>query len=576
MSGIGQNFSRKLKALWAPICLVVLTACSPSENTSKSGVDLAYTFKAMVDEGLHKRVEVTLRLIGDRDGKTEIILGSEEGDETRPWRRFRHLKVEGGRADREPEQDDYSYTIFNEPGAPLTLTYTLSSRDAPNPRTDLDFFYLPVVRKSNIVIKGFGGLAYPYPDERETSTVSVVWENLPEGWTSVETIPERPLYIQELREQVIIATQSEFLFRSPDKPGLSVFKSGKHPYTTDEFGDRTVKLLTAMETLWEEEVPEYLVAMSGVPARSSYASYSGIGLYNAFSSTVSDDLGLWFLTRFFAHEISHQWMPDRLGSRPLCSTEYCAPKISWFAEGFTNYVLGEVMIESGLWTQSDLIDYSNELIRDYYISPAQNASASEIDDWFWIDGDYRDQPYIRGYIIARNWDAEMKTRGKPAVMSVLREMRDLADAAPDNDPPVLSHRYIADMFTPDLGRNPESDIEDFYVAGKTIDIRDDWFPGCAKLKKIRVSEYDAGFDIEEAWNDGEIGKVYKGSSAKAAGLEEGMELINVQTKGYLNPEMAVTLTVKDGKTEKDITYLPASKQKTRIPQFVKIGDCAAE
>lgn len=572
MGGIGVKSFR----IYAALCAAALISCGPTETASESGVDLAYTLRAMVDEGLHKRVEVTLQLIGDRDGKTEIILGSEEDDDTRPWRRFRHLKVEGGRVDREPEQDDYSYTIFNAPGAPLTLSYTLSSRDAPNPRTDLDFFYLPVVRKSNIVINGFGGLAYPYPDERETSTVSIKWENLPEGWTSVETVPERPLYTQELREQVIIAAQSDLFYRSPDKPGLSVFKSGKHPYSVDEFGHRVVKILGAMETLWGEDVPEYLVAMSGVPSRSSYASYSGIGLYNAFSSTVSDDLDLWFLTRFFAHEVSHQWMPDRLGSRPLCSTDDCAPKISWFAEGFTNYVLGEVMIESGLWTQSDLIDYSNELIRDYYISPAQNASADEIDDWFWIDGDYRDQPYIRGFIIARNWDAEMKARGKQDVMSVLREMRDLADAAPDNDPPVLSHRYIADMFTPDLGRNPESDIENFYVAGKTIDIRDDWFPGCATLKNIRVSEYDAGFDIEEAWLNEDIGEIDKGSNAKIAGLEEGMELINVVSKGYLNPEMAVTLTVKDGKTEKDITYFPASKQKIKIPQFVRIEDCAAE
>lgn len=561
-----------LLTMWIASFLA-LSACGP-DSVSGGAVDLEYTLKTRVEEGLHRRVEVTLRLIGDRDGKTEIILGNENGDSDRHWRRFRRLKVEGGRDDKAPKQEDYSYTVFHEPGAPLILTYTLSSRDAPNPRTDLDFFYYPIIRKSNIVISGFTGLAYPYPDEQETSTVSITWDNLPDDWKTVHTVPgDKPLRVEELREQVLIAGRSEYLFQSSDTPGLSVFKSGDHPYSVNEFGSQMVKILGAMEELWDEDVPNYLVALSGLPKRVNYNGYSGIGRYNSFSSAVSDDLSMVFLNRFFGHEITHQWMPERLGSMPLCASGDCEPYGYWLSEGFTNFVMSEVMVRSGLWSQTDLMDYSNEVLRDYHLSPAKNVDGSDIQSWFWEDSDYRQQPYLRGYMIARNWEAEMKARQTGSVMSVLREMRDLADAAPFNDPPVLSTRYIADMFTPDLGRDPREDIIRFYFDGEDIDIRGDWFQDCAELKVTAVSTFDPGFDIDGAWTRGEVTDVVPESSAQMAGLEDGMELITMISDGFQDPKKPIVLTVKDGRAEKEISFLPASKDKHKVPQFIPTGKC---
>ncbi len=573
---MGGKISFKALILTGLMASLGLTGCGSDEG-NRGPADLNYTFKARVDEGLHKQVEVTLRLIGDRDGKTEIILGNENEDEGRHWRRFRHLDVKGDREDRAPKQEDYSYTIYNEPGAPLTLTYTLSSRDAPNPRRDLDFFYYPVIRKSNIVISGFTGLAYPYPDERERSTVSVQWDNLPENWAVVDTVPEaRGLYVQELREQVFIAAEKNYLFTDPNKPGLTVFKSGEHPFSVDEFGGRISTLLSAMEELWQEEVSEYLVSLSGLPRRVNYNGYSGIGRFNAFTSAVSDDLSLVFLSQFFSHEISHQWVPDRLGTMPLCSTDSCEPYGYWFTEGMTHFVMSEVMRTSGIWTESDVIDFSNGVLRDYYLSPAKNADGAEIRDWFWEDSDYRQQPYLRGYLMARNWEAEMQARDTSSVMAILREMRDIADGAPVNDPPVLSTRYIANMFTPDLGRNPQVDIESYYLDGDTVDINGDWFPDCAELKVVEVSEYNPGFDIDGAWTKGEVTDVLPDSLAAKAGLEAGMELISVISDGFQDPTKPLILTVKDGKAEKEITFYPASDKKYKVPQFVRIGDCKTD
>ena len=70
-------------------------------------------------------------------------------------------------------------------------------------------------------------------------------------------------------------------------------------------------------------------------------------------------------------------------------------------------------MESGLWKQSDLVDFSNEVLRDYYLSPAVNAGGQELAEQFWQEEEYRRQPYLRGYILARNWEAEWPQTVKP-------------------------------------------------------------------------------------------------------------------------------------------------------------------
>lgn len=562
-----------MKRQFLSLGFLAIAGCSGAP-TSIEEPELRYSLTPVFSE-TESHLNVSLQFTGDIDGETNIRVGGRWARDLKAGSRFRHLKVAGEGAVLTGDRGQAMLTVTHVPKAELTISYTLSSEDMDDAESDIEYFYVPVIMPDVIHLIGSTSLIMPVPDERKAYDVVINWPDLPEGWTAKDTLPDRAVYPGEIVSQLVIAAPSESIAVVGETYELTILKTGSHAFSDNAFKNRMATAFESLNSLWRANEPKFLISLLGTPERASYSAFTGTGRFNSFASAASADIELDFLTQFLMHEVAHHWMPGKLGNWPKCKEgEACQPRISWFSEGFTDFVMTRAMLREGRWTQADLVDYTNQYLRDYYLSPAQTAKGSEIDDLFWEDYEYEKQPYWRGFLLAMNWDSDIKrrTQGAMSAMDVLLGMYEMAERSKDGRP-VLTQDYIAQAFSEAAGRNVGGDVKRFYNDGETLKPNANLFPDCAKLSSAPAFQYDVGFDAQATLGSGIISGVAKGHNAAKAGLKNGQALIAKVSGGGGDTTSPLILEVEQGDETLTISYLPVSGTPTDIPQFKITGEC---
>jgi len=559
-------------------CLIFLSACNGVEEKSSIS-DLSYTLTPIFSD-VENRLNVEVAFTGDMDGETTIRVGARWKRDENAGKRFRNLSVSGQNAIFPTEINQPLLSISHAPGAELKLTYTLSSEDMDDAMQTIEYFYVPVLQRDVFHLIGSTSLIVPrWDDEEAIFNIDVKWANLPEGWSHVDTLPDRPVRPQEIGSQILAITPSDSISVVGDTYKLTVLKAGEHDFDRGTFQAEMAKIYEGLNTLWQADDPKFLVTLLGAPDYASYSSFTGTGRFNSFASAASKDIDFEFLSQFLAHEVAHHWMPNQLGIWPGCQDgETCPPRISWFSEGFTDFVMTRAMLSEGRWTQDDLLAYTNLYLRNYYMSPAKTAKAQKIDELFWEDYEHEKQPYWRGFLLAMNWDKEIRQHSgeTSSAMDVLQAMYETAKTAQENNQPELTSEYIAQNFSSNTGRDLFKDVEKYYYMGEVLKPHPEMFAGCATLNIVPVSTYDVGFDVESTFSSGVISGVVLDHNAAKAGLRDGQAFVNKVSGGGGDTTIPLVLTVNDNAKPITISYLPISGDYVQVPQFEKTNSCNTE
>ena len=554
--------------------LLVLMACSEPPKSVEIP-ELTYKFTPIFEDD-QTRLDIELTFTGDADGTTDIRRGGRWSRDSKAGTRFRQLTVSGGAAKLQGDVYQPNLTITHDPSAELIITYSLSSEDMHDASTDIEYFYVPVLQPDVIHLIGSTSLVVPMPETRgQAYNVDIQWEGLPEDWREANTLPNRPISNGEITSSVFIVAPSESLSRVSGAYELNILQSGTHAFSRDDFKKEMVEIFEGQNTLWQSDQSKYLITLLGTPESANYSAFTGTGRFNSFASAASPDLELDFLVRFLSHEVTHNWMPGKLGKWPGCDEgDSCPPKISWFSEGFTDFVMTRAMLAEGRWTQADLVEFTNQYLRSYYLSPAKTATGHEIDKLFWEDFEHERQPYWRGFLLAMNWDDEIKRNsdGKMTGMDVLRNMYEIAKAAKD-DRPVLTQDYIAQAFSDEAGRDVLGDVKQFYDEGGELKPHAGLFLGCAELGSASAFAYDVGFDAQATLGSGIVSGVAEGHNAAKAGLKNGQSLVAKVSGGGGDTAVPLVLEVQESGKNLTISYVPVSGKPMMVPYFEKTGDC---
>lgn len=562
---------------------IVLLACNGTEQPEPVA-DLSYSLTP-VFEGNEIRLDVQAVFKGDMDGMTKIRVGGRWKRDKKAGKRFRDLEVSGEAVELPVERNQPLWTITHAPGAELTINYHLSSEDMDDASTNIEYFYSSVLLPDVIHLLGSTSLVIPVPDGSESAfdtdelNIEVLWKNLPEGWTYMDSLPGRPISPRAIGSQILAAAPTDFVSVTDGSYKLTVLKAGVHDFSVEEFNSQMISVYEGLNRLWRADEPEFLVTLLGTPENVSYSSFTGTGRYNSFASAATKGIDLDFLIKFLAHEVAHHWVPGELGSWANCpESESCPPQIKWFSEGFTDFVMTRAMLSEGRWSEAELVEFTNQYLRDYYLSSARSAKGHDIDAKFWTDTEIERQPYWRGYLLAMNWNTEIEraTNGKSSAMEVLREMYEAAKTAPEGNYPKLTPEYIAQNFSAKAERDVFQDVERFYHQGELIKPNPKMFAGCAALSSEASYNYDVGFDAQYTLSTGVVSGVANDHNSAKAGLKNGQIFLAKIAGGGGDTKSPLILEVKENVDSKALTvsYLPVSGSPTVLPQFVLDKNCA--
>ena len=576
--------------VWSFLLSGGLQACQKTneklENQSEYRT-LNYSLTPVLNNDKGNSLVIELDFTGDSDGETEIVLGQAWADEQTPWTRFKNISLTSNGQTLPFNNNESRLTVIHDTDAPLKLTYYLHQNDGRKADGDSGFFYAPVLQDDMYHLIGWSSLAVPLiskrnPTSKRTARVKLNW-HLPENWqssASFDVNAQKSIPLDEIFRTSITAGNFNVTSRALGNKHLSVIMTGKWPFSEKQFADKLSHILTALNTSWDDSPVDYQVSLLPIPPIPNGSSITGTGLNHAFAAAGTENLQLDFLTMFLTHEMTHDWIPNRLGSFPTCEEENrdCSAAIYWFSEGFTEFYALSLLKEYELISHQTFIEKTNKNLREYYLSPARNVSNVKIQDDFWNNPDVERQPYLRGFLLALNWDFDIakKTKGKFNITNALRSLKNKAQKQ-NGSLPELTQNYLASHFNEWTELDTIKDIEAYIIAGNTIIPNPDALGSCITMELKRIYRYSLGFDVDASLGSGIFSGVDKSHNAHRAGLRDGQEFISKVKGGGGDTTQPIVLKIKDKEKVSNVSYLPIGNDSLQIPQFVKAvaKDCPA-
>lgn len=337
---------------------------------------------------------------------------------------------------------------------------------------------------------------------------------------------------------------------------------GRFPALADDaLADRVAAILDAQRRFWGEAAvdPQWVVLTPNFsPGNLGGTLVRQAALMHAGPDFGPDHEAFAFL---IAHENLHQWIPGRFGRMPEDSLE--AVPHYWFSEGFTNHYTHRLLLASGAW---DLARYAAALtgvLRDYWRSPAREATAASIAPRFFSDRDAGQQMYARGEILALRWDRALRQRRAPGLDAVMKRLL-LPDARIDATTPLAPERVLAAL-EPTLGAQPRREVDAHVTRGRTLPLDATLAGPCFRLRFDAVPRWSLGFD-RTSFEAGVARGVAGDGPAFAAGLRDGMKLVGWSVHGGDVTRDAV-LTVETPEGRRTLRYRPVHGSE-RLPTLV--------
>ena len=546
-----------------PIAFLALAAAASLLCAARAPEQRTMNYRAMPGMWLdgEPAIEMELRFRGDADGETVLHLPDEWAGSQRLWEHAKLLEIQGAQR----HSGFYDKPILHHrPGAKIRVRYLVVSPYKKDPGFEYEKAR-PLIRPDWFFFHGEG--VFALPEGRSAAPARFRWRKVPKGWrvaSDLDHLAGKPTSAANMIDSVAIGgTGLKVVRREVNGAPLRLAIIGKWTFEADALADTIARIVAAEDAFWGDRSSPFLVAMAPLGALPSGLSYAGTGRADAFSIASTSAFELAHATRFLAHEYMHSWVPLSLGALP----DENQPVDYWFSEGFNDYLAAKVLLRSGLWTLDEFVADKNQTLLRYGTSSAKTTAAADVAELFWTDRDIQQVSYDRGHILAAVLDAEIAAGSTGAARSLDQVMRAQRKAAEGSSE--LATALFPRVLLAETGIDASDRIERHARLGEPLLLPEGLFGDCVRVVTTDRAAFDRGYDADATrLADGVITGVDPAGAAFAAGMRDGMRLI--QREGGVIGDSTVELSyrIADEMGERVIRYMPEGKARHQVQQLM--------
>jgi len=568
---------------------LALAACNPSADERAHLPETPQLSYAMTLDrsGEEPSLVVELHFAGDSDGSTWLVLPHEWGGETELNQFLTDIIAIS--PDTEVLTSDRASVmeINHPPSADVHLRYRLNDGWEAPPTPGDGNPYRPIITEDYAHLIGWTAWALPqwddWPGENPQVDFTLDWSGLPGDWTIADNfgVGREPRTsrapLNRLQAGMFVAGDFRLMARETGTAPLNVAIRGSWPFSDTEFANNLAEVIAALRDFWREEGDEpYLVTLIPImrpEGDEGSISWGGTGLSDAFALFATTNVELENFQTLAAHEFQHRWTPSALG-------EFADPEeaLYWFSEGFTDYYMSLLLLRGGLIDLEAYTDQINNVLREYYRSPARHAPVDQVVEWNWSDRDIQRIPYMRGRFIAARWNAQLMLDSDEeiSVDAVLFDLLEAGEAArAAGEPRRLGPGDIITAME-DVGlETAAADHRAFVVEGGMVPIEPGMFGPCLDVRETDLPIFEIGFDVEASFELRTIIGVREGGPAWNANIRDGMLFGGYSIPNIGDPNTDATIFVGIEGEAVPIAYQPQSDETETIPQ-IYIADNMSE
>ena len=517
----------------------------------------------VLDQGAITALSVTLRFRGDASGVTRLSWPDQWAGERKLGQWARAIRVVGARS-VEVEANG-TRIIHAHPNAPLTVSYHIVSAYPADPNVEDSRQSAPIVRPRWFYAAGEALFARPAGDRDEDRPARFVWAGPRTiGFASDLQQHGRTLTLKNISESIVIGGHGLHV-ASHGAAGqqVRVARIGHYAFAGPAFDTLVFKVIEAERAFWRvREAEPFLVTMAPIAARPHLSSFSGTGRGDAFALWMDTSAPLERITWMLGHEYFHTWNNARLG-RALSEP---AERGYWFSEGLTDFYASRLMLRAGLISPEQFAVFWNEKLSRYASSPFRTATNDVVAAKFWSDPAAYDMQYQRGALLAVLWDRRLRAAGKTdGLDSVLRTQA--ARLVGLHDQPTAIDLFIDTARG--FGLDVRPDIAAHIEYGEPLLLPENSFGPCARIVTEDRARFERGWDTDAtSAADNVVTGLDPSSPAYAAGLRNGMKILQRLSGVPDDSRVDYVLRVADGAAEKVIRFRPAGKTHLTVQELV--------
>ncbi|MBA4048062.1 MAG: hypothetical protein C0476_05915 [Sphingomonas sp.] len=388
--------------LLAAILLALIPVAAPAADTIGYRLSISAADPA-------PRVTVTMTLIGDADGMTDLDLPNRWAGSEGLWRNIGGWAVRGGTiADTDKPEVK---RIRHAPRARLTIRYDVTDPDPLPPGADYHKA-LPWIERDWITLHGEGVIVMPSGGEDRPARFA--WGAAPKGWrvaSDLDTPPVRLTANQVATGIFIGGRDLRLVERIVGGKRLRFALLGQWGFTDAQLADRAAAVIAAENAMLGAGAIPFVITLTPlVQPKPTTLSYGGTGRTAGFALTGTPNMPFRDLPRLLGHEYAHRWF------RASGSDD---ARAYWLTEGFNDWFSAQAMLRTGDWDAARWVRALNAVMKRHATSPAQSLTQQERFDRFWSDDAAQQFPYDEGQLAATIIDAQLVGAGKPGLLPLL-------------------------------------------------------------------------------------------------------------------------------------------------------------
>lgn len=313
------------------------------------------------------------------------------------------------------EADDKVHVI-HKPMATVNLRYQL----VPVAESTLDptkmGYTLPIFNENYIHWIGITSLVMPYLKENASEKISVTLttKGFDDRFPFYSSLPKKNGQYQfygkntDFLSSIFVAGDYRIKDYATKYGQISLAIRGDWEFDDESIFQSLLKIYIYQREYWQEPENSGDLWVSLTPLdeheNPDVVQSNGIALYNSFTSFFTKNLRQENINYLFAHEGFHYWLPRKFGK---LSGE--PQSMSWFSEGFTDYLTYELLFNTGLINEDAYKERLEDAYRIVNSSNMKNVSNSQQAEQFFSNPLMPRAIYARGMVLAHMWDLDIKT-----------------------------------------------------------------------------------------------------------------------------------------------------------------------
>lgn len=531
-----------MRHLLAALAAALLIGAAPAP------VPVDYLVTPEIRAGALDRLRITIRLRGDADGETGLILPSRWAGTDRLHERIERLAVSGGTLTA--TDDPARRTIRHAPGAALTITYRIGL-SAADPAANYEKAQ-PVLRPGWFYVHGEG--AFVAPEGRGEAPARFRMAVAPAGWrwaSNLDSAENRS--VDGVVESILIGgTDLRIVSRNVGGRPLRVALRGRWSFTDAAMADGLARILASANDYMRAQPTPFFVSLIPLEgAESGAVSYGGSGRGSGFALASTANVGLDQFLPTLAHEYGHRWFGRSLGPIP----DPDAPDY-WFTEGVNDHAAGLFLVRAGIWGPAEYAARLNDVLLRYASSTARTRSNAELATLFWSDPDAQQMPYDRGHLFALSLDRDGVVQRALMAMAEGRDFPAQETQAP---------RFVRAAAIP-------ADRVAAMLRGEPIELAADALAPCGTLEWAEQAIYASGYTVEDRPGGRFFRTVEQGSPAWQAGLRPEMRYVRRVSFRPGDSTVPIVMRVGDAQGERELSWRPEGRTMVRFQRLVLTPD----